>query len=135
MYAGQVYTTLARLEREGLVVGEDVPEDSRQKRVYALTDAGRAALDEWVAAPTPGPRLRDEFFLKLVLARDAGVADPRRLIERQRHEYLHALRDLAALGPDGNGVASLLAEGAALNLEADLKWLDLCERRLIEEEA
>ena len=135
MNAGQVYTTLARLERDGLVVGEDVPDDSRQKRVYALTDAGRAALDEWVAAPTPGPRLRDEFFLKLVLARDAGVADPRRLIERQRHEYLQALRDLAALGPDGNGVASLLAEGAALHLEADLKWLDLCERRLIEEEA
>ena len=68
MNAGQVYTTLARLERDGLVVGEDVPDDSRQKRVYALTDAGRAALDEWVAAPTPGPRLRDEFFLKLVLA-------------------------------------------------------------------
>jgi DNA-binding PadR family transcriptional regulator len=132
--AGQVYTTLARLERDGLVRGSDVPDDSRQKRVYELTDAGRAALEEWLAAPTAGPRLRDEFFMKLVLAGQAGVTDPRLLIERQRREYLQALRDLAAVAPNGNNVASLLVEGAALHLEADLKWLDLCEERLIEEE-
>jgi DNA-binding PadR family transcriptional regulator len=132
--AGQVYTTLARLERDGLVRGSDVPDDSRQKRVYDLTAAGRAALEEWLAAPTPGPRLRDQFFMKLVLARQAGVTDPRLLIERQRREYLQALRDLAAVAPNGNNVASLLVEGAALHLEADLKWLDLCEERLIEEE-
>jgi DNA-binding PadR family transcriptional regulator len=132
--AGQVYTTLARLERDGLVRGSDVPDDSRQKRVYELTDAGRAALGEWLAAPTPGPRLRDEFFMKLVLAGQAGVTDPRLLIERQRREYLQALRDLAAVAPNGNNVALLLVEGAALHLEADLKWLDLCEERLIEEE-
>jgi DNA-binding PadR family transcriptional regulator len=131
--AGQVYTTLSRLERDGLVRGADVPDDTRQKRVYELTDAGRAALEEWVASPTAGPRLRDEFFMKLVLARDSGVADPRRLIEGQRREYLQALRDLAAVAPDGNHVASLLVEGASLHLEADLKWLDLCEAKLITE--
>ena len=48
--AGQVYTTLQRLERDGLVVGRDVPEDGRQKRVYELTPAGREALDDWVAS-------------------------------------------------------------------------------------
>jgi DNA-binding PadR family transcriptional regulator len=131
--AGQVYTTLQRLERDGLVDGRDVPEDGRQKRVYELTPAGREALDDWVATPTTATRLRDEFFLKLVLAGHAGVADPRALIERQRREYLQALRDLAAVAPNGNDVASLLAEGAALHLEADLKWLDLCEQRLTEE--
>jgi DNA-binding PadR family transcriptional regulator len=133
--AGQVYTTLSRLERDGLVKGSDVPDDSRQKRVYELTDAGRAALEEWVDAPTAGPRVRDEFFMKLVLAREAGVADPRRLIERQRREYLQALRDLAAVAPDGNVAASLLVEGASLHLEADLEWLDLCEQRLIKEDS
>lgn len=131
--AGQVYTTLARLERDGLVQGVDVPDDSRQKRVYELTDAGREALEEWLRAPTSGPRLRDEFFMKLVLADGAGISDPRSLIERQRREYLQALRDLAAVAPNGNDVASLLVEGAALHLEADLKWLDLCEERLIQE--
>jgi DNA-binding PadR family transcriptional regulator len=132
--AGQVYTTLARLERDGLVQGTNVPDDSRQKRVYELTEAGRAALAEWVDAPSPGPRLRDEFFMKLVLAHETGVADPRRLIERQRREYLQSLRDLAALTPNGNHVSSLLVEGASLHLEASLKWLDLCEQRLIQEE-
>jgi DNA-binding PadR family transcriptional regulator len=132
--AGQVYTTLSRLERDGLVRGTDVPDDTRQKRVYELTDAGRDALEEWLEAPTAGPRLRDEFFMKLVLAREAGVADPRLLIERQRREYLQALRDLAAVAPNGNHVASLLLEGAALHLEADLKWLDLCEQQLIQED-
>ena len=132
--AGQIYTTLARLERDGLVAGADVPGDTRQKRVYSVTDAGRAALAEWVDAPTSATRLRDEFFLKLVLAGAAGVASPRSLIERQRREYLQALRALNGISSNGNPVASLLAEGAALHLEADLKWLDLCEERLAQED-
>ena len=131
--AGQVYTTLQRLERDGLVVGENAAQDGRQKRVYELTASGREALAGWVTTPTAATRLRDEFFLKLVLAGHAGVADPRALIERQRREYLQVLRDLAAVAPNGNVVGSLLAEGAALHLEADLKWLDLCEQQLIQE--
>src|SRR4051794_36804494 len=90
--AGQVYTTLQRLQRDGLVRGEDVPGDTRQKRVYSLTDEGRHALASWVSGPTSATRLRDEFFLKLVLAGMSGITDPRALIERQRREYLIALR-------------------------------------------
>ena len=132
---GQIYTTLQRLERDGLVRGEDVPGDSRQKRLYVLTDAGSEALREWVAAPAPATRQRDEFFLKLVLAGLSGIADPRSLVERQRREYLIALRALGERdGAERDPVASLLAEGAALHLEADLRWLDLCETRLIREE-
>jgi DNA-binding PadR family transcriptional regulator len=130
--AGQVYTTLQRLERDGLVQGEDVPGDTRQKRTYTLTESGREALSDWVGAPAPATRPRDEFFLKLVLAGLAGITDPRTLIERQRREYLVALR---ALGDtNGDAVASLLAEGTALHLEADLRWLDLCEQRLVQED-
>ena len=132
--AGQVYTTLGRLERDGLVRGADVAGDTRQKRVYELTDAGRDALADWVAAPATATRLRDEFFLKLVLAGLTGITDPRALIERQRREYLQALRDLAGAATNGNEAGSLLAEGAALHLEADLKWLDLCQERLIRED-
>jgi DNA-binding PadR family transcriptional regulator len=129
---GQIYTALSRLERDGLVEGDEVAEGSRNKRVYRTTEAGRHALDEWVAQPSPATRLRDEFFMKLVLAGRAGIADPRVLIERQRGEYLQALRDLDRLQAATNGDAaqSLLIEGAALHLEADLKWLALCEDRL-----
>ena len=64
---GQVYTTLTRLERDGLVVAEVVPQDQTpDRKVYALTDAGRAELDAWLAAVEIGPvRLRDEFFLRI----------------------------------------------------------------------
>jgi DNA-binding PadR family transcriptional regulator len=130
--AGQIYTTLQRLERDGLVSGEDVPGDTRQKRTYRLTDEGRVALAGWVAEPTPATRLRDEFFLKLVLAGTSGIADPRALIEQQRREYLIALRAVSETnGAASDSVASLLAEGTALHLEADLRWLDLCESRLV----
>jgi DNA-binding PadR family transcriptional regulator len=133
---GQIYTALARLERDGLVEGGSVEQNRRPtKRVYSLTDAGREALSEWVRQPSPGTRQRDEFFMKLVLAGRAGIADPHTLIERQRREYLQALRDLDRLTAAGNGdvAESLLIEGAALHLEADLKWLALCEQRLTEE--
>jgi DNA-binding PadR family transcriptional regulator len=130
---GQIYTSLARLERDGLVDADRVAQDSRpNKRVYRLTPQGQAALDGWVTQPTPGSRLRDEFFMKLVLAGRAGIADPRELIERQRGEYLQGLRDLDRLSGAANGdwAEALLIEGAALHLEADLKWLALCEERL-----
>ena len=69
-----------------------------------------------------------------MLARAAGIADPLELIDRQRGAYLQALRELddVAAQADGDVTAALLVEGAALHLEADLKWLDLCEQRIEE---
>jgi len=132
--AGQIYTTLARMERDGLIVGHDVAGDRRGKRVYKLTDAGRAALADWIETPVPGTRLKDEFFMKFVIATGAGLATPRFLIEQQRREYLQSLRDLDEVLTSANGSAAveLLVEGAMLHLEADLKWLDLIEQRISE---
>src|SRR5215831_21098975 len=62
--AGQIYVTLGRLERDGLVAGHAVPGDSRGKRVYELTPAGRTALAAWIESPVSGRRLEDEFFMK-----------------------------------------------------------------------
>jgi DNA-binding PadR family transcriptional regulator len=139
---GQIYTTLQRLERDGLVQSRHVSQEGRpDKRVYELTDAGRTELREWIEAPVPAQRLKDEFFNKLALARLPGVAslngasDPGSLISRQRREYLGTLRqlNLALMKEEernGRGTAAaLLIEGAILHLEADLKWLDLCEQR------
>ena len=136
--AGQVYTTLARLERDGLVHGDDVPEDARNKRVYELTEAGREALRAWAESPSAAVTVKDEFFMKLVLARRTGIADSRALLERQRRRCLEALRDLDDLTGGWKGEldapAALLAEGAALHLEADLRWLERCEERLLTKE-
>jgi DNA-binding PadR family transcriptional regulator len=136
--AGQIYSTLARLERDGLIVGRSVAGDSRRKRVYDLTESGRAALRSWIETPVPGTRLKDEFFMKFVVVASAGLAEPRTLIDGQRREYLQSLRELdALLAANGKGLAAeLLVEGAVLHLKADLEWLDLIEQRLaVREEA
>ena len=71
--AGQIYTTLSRLERDGLVDDDAVAQNGRpNKRVYRLTEQGRVELSGWVADSTPPTRLKDDFFIKLVLARAAG---------------------------------------------------------------
>jgi DNA-binding PadR family transcriptional regulator len=131
--AGQVYTTLQRLQRDELVADDAVAQSGRpDKRVYRLTAAGRQALEEWLGAPSAPTKLRDDFFMKLVLAHSMGLADPAALLARQRQTYLRALGELERVLADGgaDGTTALVVEGAALHLEADLKWLDRCEEVL-----
>ena len=136
---GQIYATLQRLERDGLVASETIPQERRpNRRVYTLTDAGRKDLADWLDAPASGPRLKDDFFLKLVLAKSSGVADPAELIRSQSNLYFQALSDLdtvSARAEEGNDrMEQLLVEGAALHIQADIRWLELCEQVLSEEE-
>jgi DNA-binding PadR family transcriptional regulator len=130
---GQVYTTMARLERDGLVTHETVAQGDRpDKKVYAITAVGRKVLDGWMAEADDAPAVKSDFVLKLVAARLTGT-DPGPVLARQRQRYLQSLRDLDALVPlddDPDGVHGLLVEGAALHLDAELRWLDLCEQRL-----
>jgi DNA-binding PadR family transcriptional regulator len=135
--AGQIYSTLARLERDGLVVGESVEGDGRRKRLYELTEEGREVLARWIDTPVPGTRLKDEFFMKFAILAAARLAEPQVLIDAQRREYLQSLRDLdALLAANGKGpAAQLLVEGAVLHAKADLEWLDLIEQTLREEPA
>lgn len=129
---GQIYSTLQRMERDHLVVGKEEDASARQRIVYQITEAGLKVLAEWLISATPGPRVRDEFFMKLVLAEMAGLADPLQLLERQRQALLQELRDLNSLAVKhaAEPVTPLLIEGTSLHVEADLKWLDLCEERM-----
>lgn len=126
---GQIYSTLARLEATGLVRSAPVTQDGRpDKKVFELTANGREELLRWVDDVVPAARVRDRFFVKLVLAARAGLADPITLIDRQRRAYLRRLRQLNDLAEDTRGMAARLAvEGAVLHLQADLKWLERCE--------
>jgi DNA-binding PadR family transcriptional regulator len=128
---GQVYTTLGRLERDGLVRQQTVEQESRpDKHVYELTEAGREAAEAWMDRPSPASHVRQEFFSKLALARRTGIRDVSALIERDREEFLRALRELDSLELPDSFAARLMVEGAALHLGADLKWLDACESAL-----
>jgi len=130
--AGQIYVTLGRLERSGLVVSEHsegLP-DRPDRKVYALTAAGQARVASWVAEVSwPKPDLT-EFHLKLVAAASAGLADPLSLVDAQRRELLCRLRDaqLAAMAEPSGSDAGLLLEGIVLRLQADVRWLEACER-------
>lgn len=130
---GQIYVTLQRLERDGLVRGQDVIQSTRpNKRVYELTDAGREAVIGWIDSTSKGPRVRDEFFMKLVLSQLSGTSDRLGLINRQRRYYLAQLRSLSALAAAADRhVPRLLIEGALLHLQADLDWLQRCQEELV----
>ncbi|RKE17133.1 PadR family transcriptional regulator [Streptomyces sp. TLI_171] len=128
---GQVYVTLGRLEKSGLIEGQDVAQDGRpSKRVFVLTEDGRAELAAWFARPSEGGKVREDFFLKLVLGPHTRLADPRALIDLQRSHCLAAIRGLHATADrsEGHGVSRLLIEGEVLHLKAELDWLERCQQ-------
>jgi DNA-binding PadR family transcriptional regulator len=129
--AGQMYVTLGRLEQAGLVTSTREPAAERpERRTYELTAAGRERVEEWLNDVTwPRPDLTN-FHLKLVVAAAGRLADPLRVIDAERHELVRRLRDAqrAAMSEEDGSAASLLLEGVVLRIEADLTWLDACER-------
>jgi DNA-binding PadR family transcriptional regulator len=133
MNAGQVYVTLGRLEKAGLVTCERAAgvADRPDRKVYALTHAGQDRVAEWLTeVDWPKPDLV-EFHLKLVAAAAAGLADPISIVDAQRRELLLRLREAqrAAMAEPDASAAGLLLEGAVLRLQADLRWLEACERK------
>jgi len=132
MNAGQIYVTLSRLEKAGLVTCERTAglPDRPDRKVHALTAAGQQRVAAWIADVSwPGPGLA-EFHLKLIAAAAARLADPLAIIDAQRRELLRRLRDAqrAALTEPGTTDGALLLEGIVLRLQADLRWLEACER-------
>ena len=125
---GQVYTTLQRLERDGLVrpAGE---RGDRGKLLYEISDSGRKALNEWLAQPESGPQeLREDIYVKLLLAARLANGDLGPLLSRQKRAYLQRLRDLnqleARAKKDGRTDLARLVRGALLHTEAYIKWID-----------
>jgi DNA-binding PadR family transcriptional regulator len=132
MNDGQVYVTLRRLEKAGLVAREVSASsaDRPDRKVYVLTPAGEERVAEWLREVTwPKPDLA-EFHLKLIAAAAAGLADPIGIVDMQRRELLRRLRDVqrAQMAEPDHSDAGLLLEGIVLRLQADLRWLEACER-------
>jgi DNA-binding PadR family transcriptional regulator len=135
---GQVYVTLSRLERAGLVQAREVPQPSHpDKKVYELTVSGRERVEQWLSDVSWSKVAPLEFHLKLVVAASTSLADPVALIDSQRLELLRELRQLQelALQEPSDSDGSLLLEGASLRLQADIRWLEVCERRLLSRES
>lgn len=133
---GQIYTTLDRLGRDGLV---EVDERDDQK-LYSITLAGADELGAWwEAVPAEDPPPRDELMLKMLLAIELGAEHGLAVITRHRTALTALLQQRrrqsppATAGSDSHEglAAALVADALVVRAEADLRWLDLCEARLL----
>ena len=130
---GQVYATLSRLLRNGLVsvAGQETGEGPDRK-TYAITDAGVSDIDRWLATPeSPQEYLHNTLYTKVVLAlmsdRSAG-----QMLDLQRQEHLKVMREYNRRKQEGDLADQLVCDHALFHLEADIRWLDLTASRLAE---
>jgi len=131
---GQIYNTLDRLERDGLVAKGDTDE---QGHVYwEITDAGRAEVRDWLGSPVErSASARDELAVKLAVAATLPGVDVSEVIRTQRRASLAYLQELGRTryaGPDGPEELawSLVLDALVFQAEAEVRWLDHVEERL-----
>jgi len=127
---GQVYSTLSRLERDGLADGVGLqPGEGADRKVYAITDNGVAELESWLTAPQlPGGRPA-ELFTKVVLALITGrPAEP--ILDAHRRVYLERMRTLTAARAEGDVIDRLARDFELGHLEADIRWVEIAVARL-----
>jgi len=135
MNPGQIYVTLTRLEKAGLVASARAAgsADRPDRKVYGLTPDGQQRVAEWLAEVSwPKPDLA-EFHLKLIAAAAAGLSDPLTIVDTQRRDLLRRLRDVqrAVMAEPDHSDSALLLEGVVVRLQADLRWLEACEKHWI----
>lgn len=150
---GQVYTTLGRLERDGLV--EEIGADAEGRIGYRLTDAGRREVAQWWTSPVDRQTTpRDELVIKLALAVTVDGVDVPKVVQTQRTATLRHLQDLTRLKQramtdqeatertdevqrDDQGRVDLawllVLENLIYAGEAEVRWLDHVEARLVRE--
>jgi len=128
---GQVYTTLARLIRHGLIetVGEEAGSGPDRKR-YGITPAGRDRVAEWMFTPdVPSETLQSNLFAKTIIALLLGD-DAGRLLDLQRAQHMARMRELTAEKMGAPLEVTLVCDHALFHIEADLRWIDLTASRL-----
>ncbi|MEV4532254.1 PadR family transcriptional regulator [Asanoa sp. NPDC049518] len=131
---GQVYTTLSRLERDGLV--RPLPENDGGQRPYELTDLGRAEITVWFVTPiSRTDRPRDELAIKLALALTTPGVDVRAVVQTQRTSTIQTLQELTRLKSRSDDPSDLswrlILDAMVFQAEAEVRWLDHCEASLV----
>jgi len=131
---GQVYTTLSRLERDGLV--RPLPESDAGQRPYQITDAGRVDLAGWFATPVSRTdRPRDELAIKLALALTTPGVEVPAVVQTQRSATMRTLQEYTRLKARADQPADLswrlVLDAMLFQAEAEVRWLDHCEASLV----
>jgi DNA-binding PadR family transcriptional regulator len=131
LHYGQVYSTLSRLLKNGLVEVDSVEAgDGPDRKRYAITTAGVTDVVQWLAQPEkPDLYLQNTLYAKVVLAllTGRGAAE---ILDAQRAEHLRLMRDLTRRKTAGDFADQLICDYALFHLEADLRWLELTAARL-----
>jgi DNA-binding PadR family transcriptional regulator len=130
---GQVYATLSRLLRNGLVTVDGTePGEGPDRKRYAITDAGITDLQSWLSTPErPQEYLQNTLYTKVVLALlSHRSADE--ILDAQRAEHLAAMRDFTRRKQSGDLADQLICDHALFHLEADIRWLEITASRLAE---
>jgi DNA-binding PadR family transcriptional regulator len=129
---GQVYTTLQRLERDGLV--ETDAEGERSQKRYRITATGAQELADWLRTPpdlVPPPR--DELVIKVLVALQVPGTDLHEILQvHRRHaiEVMQRYTQVKAAAAQNDVALALVADAELFRLEAIVRWLDAAEVRL-----
>jgi DNA-binding PadR family transcriptional regulator len=133
---GQVYTTLQRLERDGLIVAAPEtagPDDGTQK-AYRITDDGVSELARWLRTP---PDLssppRDELVMKVLVALRVPGTDVRDVIQAHRRYLVELMQQWTRIKEDDTGDdlnMSLAVDAELFRLDSVVRWLDAAESRI-----
>lgn len=128
---GQVYSTLTRLERDGLV--RALPENDGGQRPYEITPEGRAEVALWFATPIAhADRPRDELAIKLALALTTPGVDVAGVVQTQRTATMRTLQQYTRLKKEDAELPwRLVLDSLIFQAEAELRWLDHCESALV----
>jgi len=133
---GQIASTLARLSEAGLAEYEVEEADAApDRKVYRLTPQGLAELRSWLLQPEVREyHLGDAFYLKLVLSLAGGPVPPEQVLMVQRRKLYQVLHEVTEMRAQADPATELpwllLLDSAVMHLEADLRWLEMCESRL-----
>ncbi|MDX3453853.1 PadR family transcriptional regulator [Streptomyces sp. ME02-8801-2C] len=131
LHYGQVYSTMSRLLKNGLVEVDGIEANGGPERKrYAITGAGVTDVEQWLATPEkPEDHLQSTLYTKVVLAlltrRDAAE-----VLDTQRSEHLRSMRIFTERKRKGDLADQLICDHALFHLEADLRWLELTAARL-----
>lgn len=136
---GQAYSTLSRLERDGLIEPDQtLPDGGDAPLAYRLTDTGRTQAAAWWDTPVDrGAPTRDELAIKLALAvtvqADGHAVDVARMVQRQRTATMTVLQDYTRLKREASDdlAWSLVLDSLVFATEAELRWLDHVEASVL----
>jgi DNA-binding PadR family transcriptional regulator len=131
LHYGQVYSTLSRLLKNGLIEVDGVEHgQGPERKRYAITEDGVADVDTWLKQPEkPNLYLQSAMYTKVVLALLTGRS-AQQILDTQRTEHLRFMRELTRKKGTGDLADELICDHSLFHLEADLRWLELTASRL-----